>query len=276
MLQRRTLPAFTPSAAKSRKDPVRPWAWAFAGGVSGLLVALLYFAPARWLAHGVALASHGHILFEQTQGTVWHGSAQLVFSGGAGSIDRAPMPQRLRWKLLPDWIGLQGSIAAECCTPQALHIDAYWRPSGFRVHVGNGQSTWPTAPLVGLGTPWNTLQFQGQLVAQTEGLELHWIAGRFQVQGQAQIDALRVSTRLSTLQPLGDYRLSLFSQAGTPKLEVQTLQGDLQITGNGEWTGAGMRFRGVARAAAGKEAALSNLLLLLGRPQGNQTLISLG
>ena len=77
------------------------------------------------------------------------------------------------------------------------------RWGGASLTVDDGQSQWPAALLTGLGTPWNTLQLQGQLALHTDGLRAEWASGRMVLAGQVQLDALALSTRLSTLRPMG-------------------------------------------------------------------------
>jgi general secretion pathway protein N len=98
------------------------------------------------------------------------------------------------------------------------------------------------------------------------------------MRGTLQMDALAMASRLSTLRPLGSYRLQLDGGAlgNPPRLRLQTLEGSLQMQGEGEWAGRGWRFRGEASAADGSEAALSNLLNILGRRAGARSVISLG
>jgi general secretion pathway protein N len=215
------------------------------------------------------------VLLAQPRGTLWSGSAQLVFSGGAASQDRSALPGRVQWRLRPAWGGLRAHIAAACCTPAPLQLQAQAQWGGTRISVADGQSQWPAAMLAGLGTPWNTLQPQGQLALQTRGLQADWAAGRLVLAGQAQLDALAMSSRLSTLRPMGSYRLTLQGGA-TPTLAVQTLQGDLQLSGSGQWVGQRLRFTGEARATPEREAALSNLLNIIGRRSGARSLITLG
>ena len=62
----------------------------------------------------------------------------------------------------------------------------------------------------------------------------------------------------------------------TPELKLSTLQGPLQLTGQGQWVGARLRFTGEASADEGSESALSNLLNIIGRRQGARSLLSLG
>ncbi|MGL6206076.1 MAG: type II secretion system protein N, partial [Giesbergeria sp.] len=59
-------------------------------------------------------------------------------------------------------------------------------------------------------------------------------------------------------------------------LQLQTLQGDLQLSGSGQWVGQRLRFAGEASAAPEREGALSNLLNIIGRRNGARSLITLG
>lgn len=263
---------------RQRRTPAgvyAPWGWALAGMVLGLLAALTTFAPAHWLAAGLTNATGGRIVLDDPRGTVWTGSARLVLTGGAASQDRSALPGRLQWQLRPAWGGVRAHLSAACCTPAPLVLHAQPRWSGARITLADGQSQWPAAVLAGLGTPWNTLQPQGQLAFQTQGLQAEWAAGRLVLEGQAQLDALAISSRLSTLRPMGSYRLTLQGGAA-PTLTLQTLQGDLQLSGSGQWVGQRLRFTGEASAAPEREGALSNLLNIIGRRNGARSLITLG
>ena len=60
--------------------------------------------------------------------------------------------------------------------------------------------------------------------------------GRLMVAGSAQLDAQQISSRLSTLRPMGRYRLRL--DGGSPAvLRLSTLEGSLQLNGTGQWVG---------------------------------------
>jgi len=149
------------------------------------------------------------------------------------------------------------------------------RWSGARVAVADGRSRWPAGILVGLGTPWNTLQIDGELLLATEGLSVEWVAGRLAIAGRAELTAQRMSSRLSTLRPMGSYRITL-SGGETPALQLQTLEGSLQLTGSGRWVGSRLHFSGIASAAPDRETALSNLLNIIGRRNGARSIITIG
>jgi general secretion pathway protein N len=59
-------------------------------------------------------------------------------------------------------------------------------------------------------------------------------------------------------------------------LQLSTLQGPLQLQGQGQWLGKRLQFSGEASADPGSESALSNLLNIIGRRQGTRSLLTLG
>jgi len=251
------------------------WRWAVAGAILGLALAVFLFLPASLLASGVQRATRGHLLLQDPVGTVWNGSARLTIAGGVGSNDASTLPGRVNWRLRPTWTGARARIQAECCTDGAIRLVARRTGGAWRLQVADAQSRWPAEVLSGLGTPWNTLSFEGELEIATRGLSVEWTGSRLAVAGQADLVARRLSSRLSTLRPMGSYRIIV--QGGTtPTLQLQTLEGSLQLSGAGQWAGSRLRFQGEASAAPEREAALSNLLNIIGRREGSRTLISIG
>lgn len=269
MLPRPARPPCTP--------PRTPRAWALAGLVLGADAALLCFAPARWLGQALEHASAGQLRLEQARGTLWRGSAQLVLTGGAQSQDSSALPGRVHWHLTAQFTGARAQLHLDCCTSasQPLQLQAHARWGGVQVQLADHQSQWPAAVLAGLGTPWNTLAPQGRLHLSTRDLALSWAQGRMQMTGSTQLDALDISSRLSTLHPMGSYRLQVHG-GPAPTLTLQTLQGHLLLSGSGQWVGQRLRFQGQAQAREGDEAQLSNLLNIIGRRVGAQSLITLG
>lgn len=241
----------------------------------GLVAALILFAPARWLASAVGRQSDGRILLVDPLGTVWNGSARVLLTGGAGSTDATALPTRLDWRLRPRWDGVAAELASSCCMQQPLAVRLKKRWGGAHLEIADRQSQWPAALLGGLGTPWNTLQFDGGLRLETQGLSVEWVTGRLAVAGRAELTAQRLSSRLSTLRPMGSYRITLLG-GQTPTLQLETLEGSLQLSGNGQWVGSRLRFSGVASAAPERESALSNLLNIIGRRSGARSVITIG
>ena len=154
-----------------------------------------------------------------------------------------------------------------------VDVSPVWR--GVHVQVSNHTSNWPANWLVGLGAPWNTVQPEGQMQLQTTQLQWTQQAGQERLQGQAELQMQQLSTRLSTLRPLGSYRVRL--QGGDHMaLTLDTLEGSLQLTGSGQLLNGHVRFNGEATAAPDAEAALSNLLNILGQRQGAKSILKMG
>ncbi len=269
---------------------------AWAGGLTGALLAGLLWAPASWLARGLADASQGHVQLTEARGTLWRGSAELLLSGGSGSRDRMRLPGRVHWTLGPQWLqgvkwpqkgpGLGLQLRADCCTPEPLAFSLGRGPSGWQIELADSaqpsdaskassHSTWPTALLAGLGTPWNTLQPSGTLRLSTRQLALRWADGQWRLSGRADLVLQQLASDLSTLRPLGSYRLRL--DGGQPvQLTLATLEGGLRLSGAGQWSGTRLRFDGLAEAELGREATLDNFLNVVGRRDGPRSIITLG
>ena len=278
----RQRPAVTPRTSTR-------WAWTGAG--LGLALAFITQAPAHWLTHAIEQASGERVLLQDPQGTVWNGSAQWVLNEGPLNIatsnnqarpaSTTSLPTRVTWQLGPriDFsnlrLALSSKVASACCTPEPVRVDVspLWR--GVRVQVSDHTSNWPASWLIGLGAPWNTVQPEGQMQLQTTQLQWTQQAGQEQLQGQAELQMQQLSTRLSTLRPLGSYRVRV--QGGdTIALTLDTLEGSLRLQGNGQLQNGHVRFNGEASAAPDAEAALSNLLNILGQRQGAKSILKLG
>ena len=274
----RCRPADVVRAPRTTATARAPWGWAWLGGAAGLLAGVLVFAPARWLAWAVEQGSDQHVLLRAPRGSLWNGSAQLVLAGGADSRDATALPGRFEWRLRPALSGLKLAMRASCCMPQPWQVRAQPRWTGARVLVGDGQSHWPATVLAGLGTPWNTVQPEGTLALAAQGLSLEWVSGRVLVNGRLQLEASDLSSRLSTLKPMGSYRLTLAGGGdGAPaSLRLETLSGSLTLSGSGQWVGSRLRFSGEASADPERVDALSNLLNIIGRRNGLRSIIQVG
>ena len=272
------------------------------GAVLGALVTAVACAPAAWLADGLAGATDGRFQLADARGSVWDGSAALVLTGGPGSRSASALPGRLHWTLGLDGSALGLRARQDCCINGELRLRI--APGLGRVRVdlvvpgglpiatgtaapggaaGTAIGQWPASWLVGLGTPWNTLQPTGTLQLSSPGLSLEQVQGRWLFNGRAELELGNIASRLAALDVLGSYRLSLQGDAaqGQPtRLKLNTTSGALLLDGQGEWSGPGaaarLHFSGTAGAAPGAEAALGGLLNIIGRRQGAQSLITIG
>ena len=255
--------------------PSHGWRWALAGGLVGALLTLALFAPARWLAAAISQWTQGRLLLLHPRGTVWNGSAGVVLASGAGGAESIALPGRLDWHLRPRWNGAAATLDLPCCAARPLGVVASPTANGVKLAWQDGQSHWPAAMLTGLGAPFNTLKPDGVLELSTQAFSMQWTGPLLALGGRVTMDALDISTSLSTLKPMGSYRITL-EGGPTPTLLVATREGSLQLSGSGRWTGRALRFNGEASAAPGSEAALANFLNIIGRRQGDRSLITLG
>jgi general secretion pathway protein N len=277
---------FRPSPLAVGRKPSSNWRWAATGALVGGLLSVFMNMPAQWLASALWHLSKGQIQVQEAEGSVWLGSGKLVLTGGAGSRDAMALPGRLQWQVqglysfnsLPS---IQMNITAACCMKQAMpmQLSRNTQLAAWRLQVGAHVSQWPAQLLSGLGAPWNTLQPEGRLILQTQPLVLDFQQGKTGLQGSATLTAEDVSSKLSTLKPMGSYLLSLVSESaaqGGPALSLVTQSGSLLLSGQGQWHGAQFQFRGEATAVPEHAEALSNLLNIIGRREGTRSLLSLG
>lgn len=265
--------------------------WALAGVATGAVVAGVAFAPAAWLAGAVGSASDERLQLADARGTVWSGSAVVVLTGGAGSRDASALPGRLQWRLGLAGAGLALRAQHACCLNGELLLRVLPGLGRVRIELpapgaaagALALGQWPASWLVGLGTPWNTLQPSGSLQLSSPGLMLEQVQGRWRFTGRAELLLGNLASRLSTLDSLGSYRLTLSGDAArgdAATLQLSTTAGALQLSGSGQILGPGaasrLRFTGQASAAAGSEAVLGNLLNIIGRRQGALSVISIG
>lgn len=255
--------------------------WPYAAAVLlGCAWALLAHAPASWVASAVARASGRHVLLSNAQGS-WHdGRALVVLSAGPQGRDASTLPGLLSWKLGFGrlWAGaVDLRLSWPPLAAQALRARLEPGFGGWSLEQQGGPwlAAFPASLLEGLGTPWNTLAPQGLVHLRLQQLRLRSAAGRLDLQGRLRADAMDMSSRLSTLSPLGSYRVEVDGRGGTAGVALSTLSGSLILAGDGVWNGQRMQFSGTARAAPGREQALATLLGLLGRREGDHVRIGL-
>lgn len=252
------------------------------GACVGALVAFIVNIPAAWVADGVAGATAQRLLLADARGSLWSGSAVAVLTGGPQSRDASALPGRIEWTLLLRAYGFELKLQHACCLNGSVGIQV--RPGlgriGFTLLPSPGWiGQWPSSWLGGLGTPWNTLQLGGTVRLVSPGVKIESAQGRWWIDGRAEIELLGVSSRMTTLNTLGNYRMRVTGdsgQGGPSRLQLSTLDGALQLSGEGTLGPNGLAFRGEARAEAADEPALNNLLNIIGRREGARSVISIG
>ncbi|MGJ7543854.1 type II secretion system protein N [Variovorax sp. LT1R16] len=272
-----TLPGSSHGARPTR----RLWPWATAGALCGALATLGLQLPARWLTPAVERATGERLRLADVRGTLWNGSAVLSLAAGPGSHGLRALPGRTHWRLRPAMperpdlaAGFRLAIDQSCCLDRPAQARIAIGPGGADLRLAALDWHGPVEVVQGLGTPWNTLGFEGRLRVSTQALHLRRQHGRMQLDGRLSLTAESVSSRISALRPLGSYRFELDGDAtpgarkGPLRFTLATLQGPLQLRGQGAWTAGQLRFRGEAQAEAGREDALAHVLNLIGNRHG--------
>jgi len=305
-------PSMLPQAEEGHERVLRQHRrYALVGAVAGLAVGVLAFLPASLVASAVASATNQRLVLAEADGTIWDGSALPVLTGGPGSRDASVLPSRLAWRLRPRWNGLALRLAQDCCLPHGVEIGIHRKLDAWQVTV-DGPGDAPSAPapaasatvaqataqtvpigqfpagwLEGSGFPFNTVHPGGLMILSSRQLAFAYQAGRWRTQGSATLELRQASSRLSTLDTLGSYLISLDADPTTEvtpglgaermRITLSTIEGSLVADGSGQLGPNGaLRFRGQAKAAPGTESALNNLLNLIGRRSGALSVISIG
>ena len=246
-----------------------------------LLVVLLtvaVLAPAQWLASVVASSTAGRVVLAEASGTLWNGQATLVLSSGSdGSAARASLPERLSWKLSP-WALFIGVIDVTFRHPSALAQPLQVRAAmGGALNAGPTTVRLPAVLLTGLGAPWNTVRPGGVISISWDRLDI--APGRFQ--GSIVAEWQFASSSLTPVSPFGHYRLQSNGVFPGTQLNLTTISGPLELTGNGTIAEGGrLRFQGRAQPLAGTDDAiksqLTGLISLLGRRDGEAAILNFG
>lgn len=235
-------------------------------------------APAQWLALGVRDATGGRVQLADARGTVWRGNATLVLaSGNQPGAARASLPERLSWQLSP-WELLTGTLDLRVQHPSALTqpLTIRARFDGTAV-LGATTLRMPAALLTGLGAPWNTVQPGGLIAVTWDRLQIQ----RSGFKGNLFAEWQYASSALTPVSPMGHYRLDTNGVFPGTRLNLLTISGPLELTGNGTIAEGGrLRFQGLARAVPGADPAvrtqLTGLISLLGRRDGDAAILNFG
>lgn len=257
---------------------MKPWTWLLVGLTSVVLV-VFASAPAQWVAGAIESATRGKVQIADAQGSAWSGSGVIVLADGPGpDAQRVALPERLRWRvaLLPLLAG-QAAISLEHAAALARPLELRIPLAGGASHLGATTLRLPASLLTGLGAPFNTLRPGGLIELEWDGL----VIDSQGVRGAWRADWRDASSRLTTVAPMGHYRLSGDGLVPGAKLQLATLAGPLELSGNGTIDDGGrLRFSGRAEPAPGTDPAirtqLGGLISMLGQRSGNGAQLSIG
>lgn len=227
------------------------------------LLFLIVQMPTAWLVWGLNRFTSGAVHLDPIMGNAWGGSGHLVI------YYPQTVPHDLgiaEWRVNPIWL-FTG------------HVQTYLRSEStdvrFRttLRFGRGQTqlieTEARLPAQTLGAfypPAVLISPKGEVLARTDKL----VIGNNSIEGNAEILWQNAGSDLSSVQPLGDYRLEITGTGQSAVLKLSTLKGVLDLTGQGQWQVQTKQIQLTGSASPRQRAAeLDPLLKLFGEDQGN-------
>lgn len=244
-------------------------------GIIAVMVTVILFLPAAWMATVVERQTAGRLTLGDAQGSLWRGSA---FIGGApsGADPVTPLlPGRFSWRLSP--LALLGQVDAEVENPQALSQPVKLAGSWYEWQVSPAAISLPAERLAGLGAPLNTIRPSGSMQLSWTPLQVWRRDNQVDVNGTVTLQMSDIASRLSPIKPLGTYQLIMDWRGAQAQLVLKTVKGPMLLSGTGSLKNGRLQFSGKAEAEEGQEERLANLLNLLGqrRREGDKNVIAL-
>jgi general secretion pathway protein N len=236
--------------------------WCIAGIVT-VLMTVLVFCPASWMALLLEKQTAGKLTLGDPQGSLWHGSAFVGGAAGNNEPVTPLLPGRFSWTLSP--LLLVGRVHLRLDNPAAL-ANPVELTGGLREwQVTPSAVTLPAERLAGLGAPLNTLQPSGVMQLAWGPLLLARTEARVDLTGKLRLELQDMASRMSPVAPLGSYLVKMDWEGNHAGVLLTTTRGALVLNGTGAIRQNRLQFSGTAEAAAGSEEKLANLLNLLGQ-----------
>jgi general secretion pathway protein N len=212
------------------------------------LAGLLAFAPASLMGYALERATGDMLSLAQTEGSLWQGNGVAVLKNRS----RYQTLGSYRWQLQPFKAALQ--VQASDAAPMTVR----YIPLAARIEIDNLHLALPASTLELAAPQLGPYQLQGMFDAHSDHLTLD-ASG---MNGQVSVDWMHAASGLTSIRPLGDYRIALSGNGSALDAKLTTLSGKLQLTATGRFApGGGMQLDGTAQAGDSADAAELNELL---------------
>lgn len=235
--------------------------WRLIGlGLAAYALALIATAPASLIDARLEQASSGGLRLAEASGTLWSGSGQIEV---LDANRRSGIAKSIAWHIRPAHL-LRGKLLYEVALDQAARsFPVTISLSG--IEVADADINLPAAAL-GLGVPkLAALGLTGDMLLHVARLALD----RGSIQGNATLQWHDAGSAFTRISPLGDYELRLEGSGAAAKAALRTLQGPLQLDGQGSWTsGSNPVFQGNARVPPQQMQQLAPLLRMFAQERG--------
>ena len=250
-----------------RLEITRTPRWVLWGG--SVLVAFSLFIwqfPARWALSSLGEQTQCKILLESPSGSIWRGSASIGFSepalDGKSCRSALAITERLSWAMSCQLFNAQCELTVETSAlskPMKIQL----RIGEVRIH--DNEARLPAEILEVLGAPWTLLHPKAQLHARWSDLTLK----ENNATGNIRISMNNLISPISQIQPLGSYDVQAELQGDGINYMLTTSKGPLLLQAQGTFGRHGATGQGDANATPEMKEALTGLLNLIGKRQGD-------
>jgi general secretion pathway protein N len=238
--------------------------WQLAGFALGAYaLGLVAMAPASLVDSSLEQATDGRLRLTEARGTLWSATGQLEVRD---RMQRTAVARSVAWRVLPLYF-LRGQLRGEVVLDQAAKpFPLTLSPS--QIELADADINLPAAAL-GVGEPkLAPLGLTGDVLLHVARLSL----GRKAIEGSASLQWRGAGSAFTRVSPLGDYELRIEGAGATVRATLRTLQGPLQLDGQGSWTsGARPVFLGTARVAPEQRQQLAPLMRMIALERGDGT-----
>jgi general secretion pathway protein N len=240
------------------------------------VVVLVLSAPASFADVGLSQITQGRLRLADAQGTVWQGKGKIVLADIAAqaapyTVTGLVLPGDFEWRLA-GWPLILGKIDIKL---SGVGVQKPIALTGglSELKISASRLVLPGVDLSRMGSPWNTFKPQATLDVQWDNMTLR--QGQFD--GKAVVELKDIASALTPVRPLGSYKVDVTGTGSSADVKLSTTQGPLKLEGNGVWNARqGLRLSIEAEADETAKAKLQTLLSLIGRREGEKTIIRIG
>lgn len=230
--------------------------WQLAGlALAIYALGLIAMAPASLVDAGLQQATDGKLRLADARGTLWAGSGQIEVRDW---LQRTGVARNIAWRILPLYF-LRGQFHAEIVLDQAV------KPfpvtiSMTQIELAEADINLPAAALGLVEPKLAPLGLTGDVLLHIGRLAL----GRTAFSGNATLQWRGAGSTYTRVSPLGDYELRIDGAGATLRASLRTLQGPIQLDGQGSWTrGSRPVFLGTARIPPEERPQLAPLMRMI-------------
>lgn len=235
--------------------------WRLIGlGFAFYALGLIANAPATLIDARLEQASAGALRLVEASGTLWSGTGQIEI---IDANRRGGIAKSIAWNIRPAYL-LRGKLLYEITLDRApRHFPVAITPS--QIEIEDADIDLPAAAF-GLGVPkLAPLGLSGDMLLHIARLAF----GQGSIQGNATLQWRGAGSAFTRISPLGDYELRLEGNSAAVRVLLRTLQGPLQLDGEGSWGGGKPAFTAIAHVPPQYQQQLAPLLRMIAVERGD-------